>query len=314
MKTNLTVSVAPHWHSGLTIRSSMVNFIIALIPATAWGIYKFGPSAAKVVALSVLTAVVIETLLQLLMKKPVTVMDGSAALTGLLLALLLPAEIKWWLPVVGVGMAILMKTLFGGLGAYPFNPVLVGWVVLKLSWATDLLTDPDMTPLMVLRDYGAGDLVMWELKDLLVGDTDLLAATIGTFGAGQIALLIGGIYLLARGTIRWHIPAAFIVGVAAFSAILYLQDPDTYASPLFHLISGSVLLGAFFLATDYTTSPVTTWGMILFGLGAGILTVMIRIWGSYYDGVAFAILLMNMATPLFDRIKPKAYGRVKANG
>lgn len=314
MKTNLTVSVAPHWHSGLTIRSSMVNFIIALIPATAFGIYTFGSSAAKVVALSVVAAVVIEALLQLLMKKPVTVADGSAALTGLLLALLLPAEIKWWLPVVGAGMAILIKNLFGGLGAYPFNPVLVGWVVLKLSWSTDLLTDPDMTPLMVLRDYGAGDLVMWELKDLLIGDRDLLDATIGMFGAGQIALLIGGVYLLASGHIRWHIPAAFIVGVAGFSAIFYLQDPDIYASPLFHIISGGVLFGAFFLATDYSTSPVTTWGMILFGLGAGILTMMIRIWGSYYDGFPFAILLMNTATPLLDRIKPKAYGRVKANG
>lgn len=314
MKTNLTVSVAPHWHSGLTIRSSMVNFIIALIPVTAWGIYCFGSSAAKVVVISMVAAVVTEALLQLLMKKPVTVTDGSAALAGLLLALMLPAEVKWWLPVVGAGMAILVKNLFGGLGAYPFNPVLVGWVVLKLSWSIDLLTDPDMSPLMVLKENGAGDLVMWELKDLLVGDTDLLSATIGTFGAGQILLAIGGLYLLLRGYIRWHIPAAFIAGVAAFSAIFYLQDPDTYASPLFHIISGNVLLGAFFLATEYTTSPVTTWGMIFFGLAAGVLTMVIRIWGSYYDGVVFAILLMNTATPLLDRIKPKAYGRVKANG
>jgi electron transport complex protein RnfD len=310
---NLIVSMSPHLRGTLSIERMMRIFLIGLIPPAVMAIYLFGLKSLLIMVLSVATAVIVETVIERLTKRAPTYKDCHAVLIGLIGALILPPSVAWWMPVVGAGVAIILgKLLFGGLGTYPFNPPLVAWVVLKLSWPERMsvfvaphTTDQVLTPLMALKE-DPSLFYSYTMSDLFLGNT---AGPLGAVCA--VAVLIGAAFLLYQGVIRWHIPLAFCAGVALFAAILHSINPDIYPPVIFHLLSGGVLLGAFFIAPEPVTSPVTPKGMLLFGFLAGILTMIIRMWGAYPDGTFYAILIMNAATPLFNYLKPKEYGSVK---
>jgi electron transport complex protein RnfD len=310
---DLTVSYGPHRHCGSRISRFSYDFFIALAPAALLGIYHYGFDALRVIATSVSSAMIIEALVQKLLRRPVSIADGSAAVSGLLLALILPATVPWYVILVAnaVGIAV-VKQCFGGLGANILNPALAGWAVIQVTktWAGFLDFDltlinydlgfPIAYPLAVLKAKGAGALVAFPLWDLLLG-----RQTGGIGASGVLLLLIGGLYLVLRGTIRWQIPLFFIVGLAILSGIFWASNPATYANPLFHLFAGNAMIGAFFLSTDHASSPVNRWGMFIYGLGCGLMTGILRVWSVYSDGVVFAILLMSLFTPLVDKLRAK---------
>jgi electron transport complex protein RnfD len=310
--TNYIVSMSPHIRAGNSIDKMMRTFLIALIPTSLVGIYLFGIRSLAVMIISMATAVIVESIIERLIHKRLTYRDHHAILTGLLLALILPASVPWWIPVVGASVAVVLgKMVFGGLGNYPFNPALVAWVVLKLSWPHRLnlffgphSTSPVLTPLMAVKE-DPSLFYSYDLVSLLLGDK---AGPIGTVCG--LAVIIGGLFVLYRGMIRWHIPISFLVGVGLFAFILRSINPDLYPPVSFHLLSGGVLFGAFFLAPEPVTSPVTPKGMVVFGLLVGVLTMIIRMWGADPDGTFYAILIMNAATPLFNYLKPRQYGRI----
>ncbi len=322
------VSSSPHLHDGRTVSSIMRLVLWALLPATLFSIYIFGLAALKVVVISVASAAVFEMLSQRIMKRDIRVADGSAAVTGLLLALNLPSTSPWWMIVIGNFFAIVIaKQLYGGLGYNPFNPALVGRVVLLISfpvqmtarwvspskWGLDAVTTA--TPLARAKEslttLGHIDVPFGrqEILDLLIGNRA------GCLGEVSVVLLLaGGIFLIWKKVISWHIPVSFIATVWAMTGVFFLVDPTHYANPSFHVISGGLFLGAIFMATDYVTSPITGKGMLIFGAGCGVITVVIRLFGAYPEGVSFAILLMNAATPLIDRFtKPAVFGAVDSN-
>ena len=327
------VSSSPHMHDGQSIGGIMRLVIYALLPATLLSIYVFGLSALRVIVLGVASAVVFEMLSQRIMKRTVRIGDWSAVLTGLLLALNLPSTSPWWLVVVGSFFAIVIaKQIYGGLGYNPFNPALVGRVVLLISfpvqmtarwvapskWGMEAVTTA--TPLGRIREslmtQGSVDLhlTQQEWLDLLIGNR---AGCLGEVSV--ILLLAGGIFLIAKKVISWHTPVAFIGMVWILTGIFHLIDPTKYADPSFHVITGGLFIGALYMATDYVTSPITGRGMLIFGAGCGLITVVIRLFGAYPEGVSFAILLMNAATPLIDRyMRPAVFGaqkrKAKASG
>ena len=311
----LTVSSPPHWHTGQKISKVIYGLMLALIPAVILGIVNYRMHAVRVIAVAIVSAMVVEAIMQYAMKRPFSLTDGSAALSGLLLALILPASTPWWLVAVGSAVGVIIgKQIFGGIGGYPFNPVLIGWAIIRISWPGHLNFDDvlvnfswvgDAYPLTTLKVSGAAALSKFSYVDLFLGKQ------LGGIGAAAtLWLIIGGLFAIVRGYIPWRIPASFILGVFLVSGLYWLIDKNQYASPVFHILTGSVMIGAFFLATDSTTSPVNNWAMVLFGLGCGILTVIIRLYGKYPDGVAFAILLMNMVNPLLDKIRPRVIGKV----
>ncbi len=325
----LTVSTSPHLMGRTTVRSMHLEMIIALMPAFLTGIYYFGGPGLTVVLLSVVAAVVTEALICKLTKKPNTTRDLHAVLLGLLMGLILPAGAPWWLPLVGGFLTVVLgKMIFGGQGAYPMNPVLVAWVALSLSWpehmnafygpvppGTDGSWEVSETPLMQLKS-DLGTLEAIELGDMWSG---LVPGAIGT--TCTWALLLGGVYLVWRRIISWRIPLGVILGVLLMSLLATYTDPafedlglEGFAQHwdvgLFQLAAGGLMFAAFFLAPEPVTSPMTPWGTILFGLGVGFMTVIVRCWGSHTDGVFYGVLLMNAATPLFDRIRPKVLGKV----
>ena len=308
---SLTLSPAPHVHRGETISTVMYTFVIALLPAVIWSISLYGVHAARVLAMAVACAMAFDWILQKAFRSPVTIGDGSAMLTGLLFALLLPPSVPWWIIVVGVGGTILIgRQLFGGLGGNPFSPALVGWAILRVSWPEYLDFNIAMVhynvpfsihyPLDVVRWAGTAGLDIFPTLDLLLG------RQVGGMGATPVLLiLLGGLLLIVRGVISWRIPLAFLVGVAATAWLFSMQDDTLFASPMFHLLTGNVMLGAFFLSTDPPSSPVGRLPMLLFGLGCGTLTVLFRSWSVHSDGVIFAILLMNILNPLLDKLRPR---------
>jgi electron transport complex protein RnfD len=310
----LIFSPAPHIHSGASISGTMMTFIIALLPALIFGISSYGMHAVRVVAVAVGGAMASEWVIQRVFKRPVTVSDGSAALTGLLLALLLPPSVPWWLVLMGSFVSILVgKQIFGGTGGNPFNPVLIGWAVMRISWYDYINFDIAMVgydvpfsikyPLSVLKWSGA-KAAQFPLVDLLMGKQ------IGGIGSvAVLLLLIGGLFLILRGVISWRIPVFFLIGTALAASLFWLVDSARYANPLFHLLTGNVVMGAFFLATDHSSSPVNGLAMVLFGLGCGIFTILFRVWSVYPDGVVFAILIMNILNPLLDKIRPRVPGK-----
>ncbi|MBE9502902.1 MAG: RnfABCDGE type electron transport complex subunit D [Proteobacteria bacterium] len=332
MDKKITISSSPHVHSGETIAGTMHSVILALIPATLVGIYYFGLSALWVTLLSVFTCLVVEAGAQKALKKKITIYDGSAALTGLLLAMNLPPAAPWWIVVLGGFIAIAMgKHIYGGLGFNPFNPALVARVVLLISFPLHMTTWSK--PQSIFNSIGGADAIteatpLGLLKEGImmngnidtISDVSSYAMFMGNSGGSlgevsAIALLLGAIYLIYKGYITWHIPVSFIVTAAIFSGIFWFIDPTRYADPLFHILAGGMILGAFFMATDYVTSPVTGKGMIIFGAGCGLITMIIRLWGGYPEGVSFAILLMNSATPLIDRYTvPKRFGSSTKQG
>jgi electron transport complex protein RnfD len=310
---DLIVSPSPHVHSGARITGTSYNLLIALLPAVIMGVSTYGFDALRVICASIACAMVFEALIQKLFKKPVTIADGSAAVTGLILALILPASVPLYIVVVANFAGIVIaKQCFGGLGANPLNPALVGWAGIRITqgWAGYLDFDLALVnydtgflmqyPLAVLKADGASALSQFSPTDLFLGHQ-----TGGIGAAAIIWILLGGLYLVVRGVIRWEIPLFFLVGTAILSAIFWLTDQATYASPMFHILTGNVMIGAFFLTTDNGSSPVNRWGMIVFGLGCGAMTVFLRVWSNYSDGVIFACLLMNLCVPLMDKIKAK---------
>ena len=313
-KYHFFVSFPPHMFGKKSVSGIMYNYLIALIPAMIAGVYYFRADALKVMVLAVVTAVICEVGMQKFLKRDITITDGHAVLTGLLLAFLLSPTVPWWLVVVGSGTAIIIgKQIFGELGNNPFNSTLVGWVMVRLSWPEALsdwvepigseLPDP---PLQVFKFDGIEEFLDYDyqLLDLLIGRQ---AGGIGTICI--IALLAGGIYLLVRRIISWQIPVGLLGTVFIFSGILWLVDKEAYLNPLFQLMAGSTVLGAFFLATDPVTSPVTRWGKLIYGIICGGLIMLIRTWGNYPDGVTFAILLANTSAPLLSKIRSRPYGK-----
>ena len=309
------VSSSPHVHSGDSIQKNMLYVVLALLPAYLVALYYFGVGALVVSAIAVASCIGFEAFIQrFVLKTKVSISDGSAALTGLLLAMNLPSNLPWWMVIIGSMAAIgLGKMCYGGLGNNLFNPALVGRVFLLISFPAAMTTWPIPEPFsMAYMDAqtAATPLSFMKFDQML---PPILNTLIGNEGGSMgevsaIALLLGGIFLLWKKVITWHIPVSILATVALFTGIMHLVDPVAYENPLWHLCSGGLLLGAIFMATDYVTSPMTTRGQLLYGVGIGLITVVIRLWGSYPEGVSFAILLMNAATPLIDKyILPKRF-------
>ncbi len=306
MEIKLIGSSSPHIRSDETTQKLMLDVIIALVPALAASIYYFGTKAMILVLASVASALVTEYLCQRAMRRPVTITDLSAVVTGMLLAFNLPAEAPWWIAVVGSAFAVgIVKQVFGGLGFNFLNPALAGRAFLMASWSShmvggfiDPVTDAlsSATPLALLKGTAAGQLP--SIWNMLIGN---IPGAIGE--TSSILLLAGGIYLLYRGTIKWIIPVFYIGTVAAIALLI-----DAGNLP-YHILGGGLILGAFFMATDYATSPVTDKGKVIFAIGAGMLTMFIRKLGGYPEGVSYSILLMNILTPMIDKyIKPHVFG------
>lgn len=323
----LIVSVSPHIKSEETTSRIMWSVNASLLPAVVMGAYFFGPRAVITVVISIITAVISEYIFQKMLKRKITVTDGSAFLTGLLLGMNLPPSVPFYIPVIGSLVAVIItKQLFGGLGFNVFNPALIGRAFLLISFPklmtiwkeptaafVHLDAKTTATPLGILKEEGAaklieifGDKINLYIQ-LFVGHR---AGSIGETSA--IALLIGAAFLFYKGYISWHIPVSFL-GTAAVMAWVFGEKGTLFAGdPIIHLLSGGMLLGAFFMATDYVTSPSIKKGQILFGIGCGFLTMLIRLKGGYPEGVMFAILLMNCFSPLIDRgFKAKVFGAKK---
>ena len=307
----LTVSSPPHYHVKLTEARIHSDFIIALIPAAIFAVYTYGMHALRVITLAMATAVISEIIIRKLFRKPMTYTDGSAFFIGLLFAMILPPSVPFWLVIIGTFLCIFIgKELFGGLGSHPLNPVLVGWTIIHISWPAYLninlaAANYDLGydfyyPLAMLKKAGIDAVSDIRLVDLILGKQ-----TAGLGASAIILILIGGIYLLLRKRIGWEIPLAFAAGIVIMAAIFWALDPTTYINPLFHLLTGNAMIGIFFLATDYSSSPFNRWGMVVFGLGCGFLTIILRVWSINPHAVPFAILIMNLFTPLLDRIKGK---------
>ncbi len=321
MNKLLNVSGSPHVHSGESVQKIMVSVIIALMPAFFVSIFYFGLPVITLTLVSVGCCVLFEYLIQrFIMKVPTTISDGSAIVTGLLLAFNVPANLPIWMMVVGALVAIgIAKMPFGGLGHNLFNPALVARVFMLISFPVAMTTWPVPTPIWGFADAVTGPTPLGILKEsaaVNMGEMprylDLLVGQMGgSFGEiSAIALLLGAAYLLWKRVITWHIPVAFILTVFIFSGIFYLIDPTQYANPFFHLLTGGLMLGAFFMATDMVTSPTTPSAMLVFGAGCGLITIIIRLFGAYPEGVSFSILLMNAMVPLLNRwFKPKTYAK-----
>ena len=314
----LNISGSPHVHSDESTKKIMWRVNAALIPALLVAIAYFGLNALLISLISVAACVLFQWLIEkFIMKVPTTIGDGSAVVTGLLLAFNVPATPQMlWIVAIGALVAIgIGKMSFGGLGKNPFNPALVGRVFLLISFPVQMTTWPTVgglfpmtldvttgaTPLGILKEGGAEALP--QAWDMFLGH---MGGSLGEVSA--LAILIGAIYLLCKKIITWHIPVAFIGTAAVFSAILWLIDPAQYVDPLTTILTGGIMLGACFMATDMVTSPMAKSGQLIFGVGCGLLTIIIRNWGSYPEGVSFAILLMNSVTPLINRwCKPRRF-------
>ncbi len=308
--SKVLVSPGPHIHTKETVPKFMFTVVVAMLPACLAGIWFFGLAALKVLLLCTVSCVAIEEGWNKLVKRAPTWKDGSAILTGILLGMNLNAGVPWWVCVLGGVLAIILgKQLYGGLGYNPFNPALVARVGLLIG-LPEIMTTWDST-----RAMGA-DVVTTatplgmapgaaELKDMMIGN---VGGCLGETSA--IALLVGGAILIAFKLIKWQLPLTYLGTVFVMTGIMHWINPAEYHSPVVHMMSGGLLLGAFFMATDMVTSPMTKKGAWIFGLGCGIMTSLIRLWGAYPEGVSFSILFMNALTPIIDRLtikKPFGY-------
>lgn len=331
MNRKSIVSLSPHEKGDLSVEKIMWSVIIALTPAFAAAVYFYGIHAVRVTALGIVFCIAVEYLIQkFILKTKVTAFDGSAAVTGLLLAFNVPGNIPWWQLLVGAIAAIgIAKMVFGGLGQNPFNPALVGRAFMLASFPVQMTTWPkplhdvwnlgadaitQATPLGILKEgMRNGE----NAADLLDKMPSYLGMFLGNKGGciGEIsalAIIIGGIYLLSRKIITYHIPIFYLLSLAGVTAVFWLVNPNKYADPLFHILTGGVMLGAWFMATDLVTSPMTPKGQVIFACGAGILCAVIRLFGSYPEGCSYSILIMNAFVPLIDKyVKPKRFGKEK---
>lgn len=345
----LVLSNAPHVSSKDTVTKIMWMVVIALLPSSIYSVYLYGLKALIILAVGIVSAVIAEAAFELLMKRSLTVTDGSAVITGLLVAMNVPPGAPVWMVVIGSFFAIIIvKQLFGGLGFNIFNPALAARAFMMASWPVHMTTGwhkfsdsnvlsqtikntiatpqqvfdtiTQATPLGVLKEgpilLEEFNISLGQLHDLLLSSNMLKSLFIGNVGGvigetSALLLIIGGIFLLIRKIITWHIPVVYIGTVAALSALYYsvTGQPSVEIIVLFHLLAGGLFLGAFFMATDMVTSPVTGKGMIIFGFGCGVITFVIRIWGGYPEGVSYSILLMNAVVPLIDKFtKPRVFG------
>ena len=308
-------------HSPESTQSLMRHVLIALVPAFAVSAVVYGLDAFRVTAIAVASCVAVEFLIQkFLFGGKQTVSNLSAVVTGVLLAFNLPADIAWWIVVIGAVVAIgVAKMTFGGLGRNPFNPALVGRVFLLIAYPVQMTSFPKpVHPDYIDAFAGATPLAALKSKAIAAGDANLLDMLSGMMpgSMGEIAaaaLLAGGIYMIWRKVITWHIPVAVLGSMAAFAFFVALLQGGVsallYELPAFHLLAGGAMLGAIFMATDYVTSPMTPKGMIIYGIGIGVITMIIRLWGAYPEGMSFAILLMNAVAPLINKyVKPRRFG------
>ena len=323
---NLLNSAAPHVHSGDSVQKNMLFVILALLPAFAVSMLAFGWGALITTALSIAACVLTEWCIsKFMLKQEPSLCDLSAVLTGLLLAMNLPSNLPWWMVVLGSIFAIgIGKMVFGGIGQNVFNPALVGRVFLLISFPAAMTTWPiangfatryvdaetGATPLYYLKHIvKTGDVSYIDqlpaIKDAFLG---MMGGSLGEVCA--IALIIGGLFLICTRVITWHIPVSIIATVALLAWIGTPEGMNPHMYIAYQLCSGGLLLGAIFMATDYVTSPMTGWGKIIYGIGIGIIVVVIRTWGSYPEGMSFAILIMNGVVPLLNRIAPKRFGEV----
>ncbi len=329
---NVIVSASPHVHSARSTERLMYDVIIALVPVFLVSLYVFGINSLIATGVAVISCLLFEYLIQKhLLKTDITITDGSALITGILLAFNLPAGIPLWMIVIGSLIAIgVAKLSFGGLGYNVFNPALVGRVFLLVSFPVEMTLWPTpvennttvvdaitgATPLGIIKEGVQYGQTMTEISARIPSEMDMfLGLTSGSLGEmSAVALLLGGIYLLVRKVISWHIPVMVLVSLAVVTGIFWWFDPSHYANPLIHLLSGGAILGAFYMATDLVTSPVTKKGMVVFAIGIGVITAVIRLFGSYPEGISFAILIMNAFVPLINSyFKPRRFGsRIKA--
>ncbi|MFI3136283.1 MAG: RnfABCDGE type electron transport complex subunit D [Methylococcaceae bacterium] len=345
MKTSFKLSSGAHIGTRITVSHIMWQVMLALTPATVLGLYLFGWPAINLFVITVLSALFFEALCLKLAGRFArsVLLDGSALLTGWLLAMTLPPWSPWWIGVVGSGLAIILgKHVYGGLGQNLFNPAMLARVALLISFPIEMTTWVNVSPLFFTESPGI--VTSWQitfgglehldsvtgattlgfiktefsqnhlLSDILTeysGFLNFIGWTRGSLGeTSSLLLALGGVWLIRQGIIQWHIPIALLLTVTLLSSIFHLLDNQHYVSPLLHLNSGAIVCVAFFIATDYVTSPNTPTGCLVFGAGCGLLIFVIRTWGAYPEGAGFAILLMNAATPLIDTyIKPRIYGR-----
>lgn len=341
----LTISGSPHVHGKESVKKIMWGVVIAMIPLAVASVLFFGWDAVRVMVISVAACVLVEWLIQkFLMKTTPSIADGSAVITGLLLAFNVPSNLNWWIIVIGAIIAIgVAKMSFGGLGKNPFNPALVGRVFLLISFPQQMTTWPKAkewietapqaaasatsgatpvveaavdattgaTPMGIIKGgLAAGN----DVSDVIAQLPDYVGSLIGQHGGSLgeisvIAILLGGLFMLFRRIITWHIPVSFLGSAFVFAGIMHLVNPALYIPPVYHLLFGGIMLGAIFMATDMVTSPMSPWGQVIFGIGCGLLTILIRLWGAYPEGVSFAILIMNAFVPLINRgFKPKRFG------
>lgn len=318
MENNFIMSSSPHLHTNVTTRKIMRDVIIALLPATVWGVFLFGYNAALVIVTAVAAAVASEWAFNKIMKKRSTTGDLSAVVTGLLIALNMPPRIPLYMVVIGSAFAIIIvKQMFGGLGKNFVNPALAARCFMLIAWTGAMttfhspLTDAvsSATPLAAMKDGAMSSFSRVDaLPSLLQCFAGFKAGTIGEVSA--IALIIGFAYLLIRRVVSVKIPAAYIASFAVLT-FLFGKESMNIEYTAYQLLTGGLLLGAFFMATDYTTTPITSKGMVIFGIGCGVLTFLIRQFGGYPEGVSFSILLMNLASPLIERFTvPKSFGSI----
>lgn len=328
----LTVSSSPHVRCTETIPKIMWNVVAALVPATAFGVYYFGISALVNIIVAIVSAVVFEFLWEKMMHKKITITDGSAVITGLLLAMTCPPTLPWWMSIIGSFLAIIVcKQSMGGLGYNLFNPAHVGRAGLMVSWPVAMTTWTQVngtvvdgvagaTPLNILK-HGGHDAVL----QLFGNDPGTMYQSLffgfrnGSLGeTSTVLLVLGGLYLIYKGYINWQAPVVMIATVGVLTWIFGGVSFGTglfSGDPLFHMMAGGLIIGAFFMITDMVTAPITLKGQIIFAFGAGLITVLIRLLGGYPEGVCYSILLMNALTPLIDRlVKPAVFGEVKTKG
>ena len=324
MSKLLTISPSPHVHTSESVNKIMYRVILALAPALVWSVFMFGFEAIRVTLLAVAACMTFEFLIQkFLLKIEPQITDGSAALTGILLAFNVPASLPSWMIVVGALVAIgVGKLSFGGLGNNPFNPALVGRVFLLISFPVNMTSWPvsqhatidaltTATPLGLLKEGVKNGQPVSEIMRHLPGNIDMLYGNMpGSLGENSaIFLLLGFAYMLIKKVITWHIPIFVLGTIFVFQGALWMFNPEKFIEPIFHLLSGGAMLGAIFMATDMVTSPMTVKGQLIFGIGIGVITILIRNFGAYPEGISFAILIMNGFTPLINAyIKPKRFG------
>ena len=310
LKPLFVVETPPYIHRGVTIHGMMRDTVLALLPAMALALMAHGVAAFRVMALAAGVSVLAEAVCVRLAGQKLRIEDGTALISGLLLAFMLPVQAPWWLVTAGAVLAMVLgKHVFGGLGANPLCTPLVGWACLYISWPkymnpTAMVLNTDfIDPLMRLKFFGTQSISPETYKALLMGEQ------LGGLGSVYVgAVLLGGLFLVARRAVRWEIPVTYLLTVYALGFLLWTIDPARYIAPELYLLTGSTVFAAFFLATDHPSSPFSIWGIALFGVLAGAMTVLIRAYGIHLDGAPFAILLANLFTPLLDMIRPVPWG------